>query len=436
MNITEFQSRREELMEIMGKGSMAILTSAPKQIRNHDVHYPYRQASNFHYLTGFPEPDAIAVIIPQRQQGQYILFCREQDDYDKTWNGNCAGLEGACEIYGADDAFPITDIDDIIPGLMESCHSLYYPMGYSQTFDEQLMAWLNELRSRANSGVVAPYEILALDHVLHEMRLFKSEAEIEAIRISVEIANRAHKRAMQLCSPGLYEYQLEAEIHHEFMRNGCRFPAFPTIVASGKNACTLHYNDNNDLLNDGDLILIDLGAEYDSYASDITRTYPINGRFTPIQKAIYELVLKTQAAALEQIYPGNQWNKPHQAAIETVTQGMIELGLLIGEFETLIEEKAYKRFYVPRIGHWLGIDVHDPSDYKIEGIWRELEAGMVMTVEPGLYINPAEDIHQDWWNIGVRIEDDVLITEWGHEVLTADLPRTVRDIEKLMARAR
>lgn len=434
MDMNEFKSRREELMEIMGKGSMAILSAAPKQLRNHDVPYPYRQASNFHYLTGFPEPDAIAVIMPQRQQGQYILFCREEDDYDTTWNGNRVGLEGACEIYGADDAFPITDVDDIIPGLMESCHCLYYPMGYSQEFDEQLMAWINQLRSRARSGIVAPYEILALDHVLHEMRLFKTAEEIDAIRTSVEIANRALRRAMQLCRPNLYEFQLEAEILHEFLRNGCRFPAFPTMVAGGKNACTLHYTDNSDLLNDGDLVLIDLGAEFDHYASDITRTFPVNGRFTPIQKAIYELVLKTQAAALEQIYPGNQWNQPHKAAIEVVTQGMIELGLLVGKFETLIEEEAYKRFYVPRIGHWLGIDVHDPGDYKIDGVWRELEAGMVMTVEPGLYILPAEDIHEDWWNIGVRIEDDVLITEWGHEVLTADLPKTVKDIQRLMAK--
>lgn len=286
MDKSEFKSRREELMEIMGKGGMAILAAAPTQIRSHDVHYPYRQDSNFYYLTGFPEPYALAVIIPQREQGQYIIFCRENDPDQETWQGSRAGLEGACEIYGADDAFPITDINDIVPGLMESCSRLYYPMGYYPEFDDQIMGWMNQLRKRARSGVVSPCEMVALDHIVHEMRLFKSEAEEQAMRTAADITIRAHKRAMRFCRPGLYEYELEAEIKHEFMRSGCRSPAFPTIVAGGKNACTLHYTENNSVLKDGDLVLIDAGAEFDYYASDITRTFPVNGHFTPAQKAM------------------------------------------------------------------------------------------------------------------------------------------------------
>ncbi len=295
------------------------------------------------------------------------------------------------------------------------------------------MEWMHQLRGRARSGVVAPNEMIALDHVLHEMRLFKTEVEVQTMRTAVDIAIRAHKRAMRLCRPGLFEYQLEAEIVHEFMRNGCRSPSYPPIVGSGKNACIFHYTENNSLLKDGDLVLIDAGAEFDHYASDITRTIPINGHFTPIQKTLYELVLEAQQAALSQIYPGNQWNKVYDAAAFVVTQGLIELGLLVGKLETLIEEEAYKRFYMPRIGHWLGMDVHDPSDYKVDDIWRELEPGIVMTVEPGIYISAAEDIPEEWWDIGIRIEDNVLVTEEGHEVLTADLPKTVAEIEAFMA---
>ncbi|RKZ93040.1 MAG: Xaa-Pro aminopeptidase [Candidatus Parabeggiatoa sp. nov. 1] len=432
MDKSEFESRRQKLMDIMGKGSMAILPAAPSLIRNRDVYYPYRQDSNFYYLTGFPEPEALAIIIPQREQGQYILFCREKNHDQETWHGNRAGLEGACEIHGADDAFPITDIDDIVPSLMESCRRLYYPMGYYQAFDNQIMGWMNQLRYRVRAGVVAPSEMVALDQVLHEMRLYKTEAEIQAIRAVVDVTIRAHKRAMQFCRPGLYEYEIEAEIIHEFLQSGCRSPAFPPIVASGKNAGILHYTDNNAILNDGDLLLIDAGAELDYYASDITRTFPVNGHFTKPQTTIYELVLKAQRAALSKIYPGNQWNEPYQAAIEVVTKGFIELGLLVGKFNALIEEEAYKRFYMLRIGHWLGMDVHDPGDYKVDELWRELEPGMVMTVEPGIYIPAQEDIPDEWWNICVRIEDDVLITENGHEVLTADLPKTVAEIEALM----
>jgi len=296
-----------------------------------------------------------------------------------------------------------------------------------------VIEWMNQLRELAGQGVVAPSEIIALDQVLHEMRLFKTEAEIQAIRTAIVMTVRAHKRAMQFCRANLYEYELEAEIVHELLRSGCRSLAFQPIVAGGKNAYTLHYTKNNDVLKEGDLVLIDIGAEFDNYVSDVTCTFPVNGRFTPAQRTIYELVLKAQQAALEQIYPGNHWNEPYQAAVKVITQGFKELGLLVGQLKNLIAEEAYKRFYVPRIGHWLGMDVHDPGDYKIDDMWRELEQGIVMTVEPGIYIPASKDIPKEWWNISVRIEDNVLITEKGHEVLTVGLPRTVAEIEAFMA---
>jgi Xaa-Pro aminopeptidase len=427
----EFKQRRQKLIGMMNEGSMAILPAAPENPR--DLHYPYHQDSHFYYLTGFPEPEALAVIVPHREQGQYILFCREKDKEKETWNGQRAGLEGACETYNADDAFPITQIDEIMPGLMESCSCLYYPMGYYQAFDEKITGWINQLRYRAGKGVVAPHKMVSLDFVLEEMRLRKTEAEVEELRASAKIIINAHKRAMRFCKPGLYEYELEAEIVHELLRNGCRSAAFPTIVAGGKNACTLHYIENNEVLNDGELVLIDAGAELNHYASDVSRTFPINGRFTRQQKTIYELVLKAQRAALNQIYPGKKWNEPYQAAIKVITQGLIELGILVGKMDKLIEEEAYKRFYMHRVGHWLGMDVHDGGNYKVGDVWRDLEPGMVMTVEPGIYIPAAIDIPDEWWNIGIRIEDDVLITEGGHDVLTADLPNTVAEIEALMA---
>ena len=412
---------------------MALLPTAPESPRNGHVNYPYRPDSDFYYLTGFPEPEALAVIIPEREQGQFLLFCREKNAEKELWHGRRAGLEGACQIYGADDAFPITDIDDIVPGLMETCRCLYYPIGCFPEFDEKIGEWMNHLRGKARSGVTTPKEIITLDHVLHEMRLYKSLAEIEQMRKASEITVRAHKRAMRACRPGKYEYQLEAEIVYEFLQGGCHAPAYPSIVAGGGNACILHYTENKDPLKDGDLVLIDAGAEFNYYASDITRTFPVNGHFSPAQKTIYELVLKAQRAAINKIYPGHHWNEPYQAAVEVITSGLKDLGLLLGRLDTLIEEEAYKRFYMHRIGHWIGMDVHDPSEYKTNETWRILRPGMVMTVEPGLYIPAAEDIPEEWWNIGVRIEDDVLVTENGHDILTAGLPKTVWEIESFLA---
>lgn len=434
INKVEFQQRRQRLMTKMEPGSMAIIPTAPAYLRNCNVYHPYRPDSHFYYLTGFPEPNAVAVILPQREQGQYILFCREGYSQQERWDGAYVGLEGACEHYQADDAFPITDIDDIIPALMESCHRLYYPMGYYPTFDERVMEWLNQLRHRLHEGVVAPKEVTSLDYILHEMRLYKTNAEIATIRAAIALTISAHKRAMRYAQPGLYEYQLEAEIIHELMSNGSRSLAFPCIIASGKNIGTYHYTQNNDFIKDNELILIDIGAEVDYYACDITRTFPSNGHFTKPQKLLYELVLAAQQAALKKIGPGSRWNEPYQAAIQVITKGLKELGILVGKLNILIEEEAYKRFMMPGIGHWLGMDVHEGAEYRINETWREFAPGMVMTVEPGIFIPEAPDIADEWWNLGVRIEDNIMVTKDGYELLTADLPRTVAEIETFIAK--
>jgi Xaa-Pro aminopeptidase len=435
MEASEFARRREALKRILGTGSMALIPAAPTATRNRDVEYPYRQDSHFYYLTGFAEPEALAVIIPGREQGEYILFCREKDPEQESWHGKRAGLEGACDMYGADDAFPITDIDDIVPGLMEHCKRIFYAMGCHPNFDQQVLDWLNYLRNQVRKGVNVPQEIVTLDHVISEMRLLKSTAEIEAIRRAADITMRAHERAMQYARHGVWEYQVEAEMYHEFMLGGARAPSYPAIVGGGENACTLHYTDNASQLKNGDLVLIDAGAEYDFYAADITRTFPVNGVFSEAQRQIYELVLAAQTAAFAEIYPGNPWIAPQQAAVRTITAGLLELGLLHGKLDVLIEEEGYKRFYMHRCGHWLGMDVHDVGEYKVDDAWRPFVAGMTLTVEPGIYIPAADDVDPRWWNIGVRIEDDILVTTNGHEVLTAALLKRVDEIEAFMAQS-
>ena len=422
------------LMHMIGEGSIVIIPSTPVSYRNRDVEYPYRPDSDFHYLTGFPEPEAVAILMPGRKQGEFIMFCRERDPKMEMWTGPRIGQERACSIYGADDAFPIDDIDEILPGLLEDRDKVYYTMGSHQEFDHKLMEWLNQIRQKSRAGIHTPAEFVALDHLLHEMRLFKSTGEINAMRRAAKISASAHRRAMQVCRPGMMEYQIEAELIHEFMRNGSRSPAYPSIVGGGRNACVLHYTNNNAVLNDGDLLLIDAGAEYDGYAADITRTFPVNGLFNKSQAAIYEVVLAAQLAAIKKVKPGNHWNDPHGAAVRVLTKGLIELGLLKGDLRYLIKKEAYRRFYMHRTGHWLGMDVHDVGDYKIGNVWRLLEPGMVMTVEPGIYIpDRSKGIAKKWWNIGVRIEDDVLVTRNGHDVLSNDAPKTVADIEALMA---
>ncbi|HEX4880957.1 MAG TPA: Xaa-Pro aminopeptidase [Porticoccaceae bacterium] len=430
----EFARRRRDLMAMMGRNSIAVLTAAPERVRSRDTHFPYRQDSDFHYLSGFPEPEAVLVLLPKRREGEFILFCRERDRAREIWDGYRAGPEGAREHYGADDAFPVADIDDILPGLLEGRDRVYYALGRNRAFDTQMLDWLDGIRARARSGAVPPEEFVDLDHLLHEMRLFKSAKELGVMRKAGAISARAHCRAMRAARPGLYEYQLQAEIEHAFASEGARHPAYGSIVGGGANACVLHYVDNSALLQDGDLVLIDAGCEYQHYAADITRTFPVNGRFSAPQQALYEVVLAAQLAAIDAVRAGNHWDEPHKATVRVITEGLVELGLLKGNVGELIERNAYAEFYMHRAGHWLGMDVHDVGDYKVDGEWRTLEPGMVMTVEPGIYVAPDHrKVAKKWRGIGIRIEDDVAITRKGPEVLTAGVPKTIADIEHLMA---
>lgn len=421
-------------MDLMGPNSIAIVPSAREKIRSRDTGYPFRQDSDLHYLCNFDEPESVLVLIPGREHGEFVLFCRERDKTKEIWNGYRAGPEGARQQFGADDAFPIDDIDEILSGLIEGCERVYYAMGCNAEFDRQVMGWLNRIRSQVRAGASPPGEFLDLNHHLHDMRLFKSAAELRTMSESAEIAAAAHCRAMEMCKPGVFEYQLEAEILHHFAVSGARFPAYNTIVGGGANGCVLHYVENTDPLREGDLVLIDAGCEFNYYASDITRTFPVNGVFSREQKALYELVLKAQLAAIEQVRPGNHWNDPHDVSVRVLTAGLVDLGLLKGDTDTLIEEGAYKEFYMHRIGHWLGMDVHDVGDYKVHGQWRVLEPGMVMTVEPGLYVAPDNtNVAKKWRGIGIRIEDDVVVTKKGCNVLTSGVPKAVDEIEALMA---
>lgn len=433
MNLKEYNRRRKTLMRMMGDKAIAVVQAAPPQTRNRDVEYPYRQDSDFFYLTGFPEPESVAVLIPGRSQGQYIIFCRERDLEQETWHGRRVGQKGAVQQYGCDDAFPISDIDEILPGLLEDRKRVYYTLGQDSDFDQRLMGWINQLRGRVRSGSHPPHEFVSLDYLVHDMRLYKSRVEIGAMRKAAKISISAHKRAMRMCRPGMGEFQIEAELLYEFRRAGA-VPAYPSIVGGGENACILHYTENAASLNNGDLLLVDAGCEYAGYASDITRTYPVNGHFSSVQRDVYELVLQAQAAAIKKARPGNHWNDPHDAAVKVLTKGLIEFGWLKGRPSKLIKDGDYRRFYMHRTGHWLGLDVHDVGDYRVGEQWRVLEPGMVMTVEPGLYI-PARSkgVPKRWWNIGIRIEDDVLVTREGNVVLTDGLPKEANQIEALMA---
>jgi Xaa-Pro aminopeptidase len=434
ISVREYARRRKDLMALMGSNSIAIVPAAQLQLRNRDVEYPFRQDSDFHYLSGFDEPGAVLVLLPGRKQGQVVLFCQERDPEKELWSGYRAGPEGACSDYGVDDAFPISDIDEILPGLIEGRERMYYAMGKAPEFDRQIMEWVNTIRSKVRSGAHPPGEFVDLDHLLHEQRLLKSPAELKLMRRAAKISAGAHIRAMQACKAGLNEYHLEAELLHEFMANGCRNWAYPPIVGAGDNGCILHYIDNNQLLVDGDLVLIDGGCELDGYAADITRTFPVNGVFTTAQRQLYQLCLEAQIAAIDSIKPGVSWSLPHDVAVRAITEGLLKLGLLKGQLQRLIDNKAYQPFYMHRTGHWLGMDVHDVGDYKIGDQWRELEPGMVLTVEPGIYVSQANTrVAKKWRGIGIRIEDDVVVTRHGCEVLSRDAPKQIDEIEALMA---
>jgi Xaa-Pro aminopeptidase len=430
MDRTEFARRRRQFMRIIGKDAIAILPAAPVRHRNGDIEYAYRQDSHFHYLSGFPEPDAVAVLCPGRPQGEYLLFVRERDAVRESWDGARAGTEGAVELYGADDAFPIADIDEILPGLLEQRSQVFYSMGTHVEFDPRLTAWVHSLRAQTRQGGGGVQEFVALNHVLDDMRLYKSRSEQVKLRRAAQIAVGAHRRAMRFAAPGRMEYEVMAEVMHEFRSHNADASYHP-IVGGGANACVMHYRSNDQALCEGDLLLLDAGCEHDLYASDITRTFPVSGRFTAVQRAVYEVVLEAQLAAIDKVRPGNHWNQPHEAAVRVITAGLVKLKLLKGSLPKLIRDQAYQQFFNHRTGHWLGLDVHDVGDYKVGGEWRVLEPGMALTVEPGIYIRPAAQVPKEFWNIGIRIEDDVLVTRQGPEVLTGALEKTPEAIESL-----
>ncbi len=417
---------------MLGDG-IAILTTAHHQLRNGDVLFQFRPDSDFFYLTNFPEPEAVAVFIPNRVEGEFMLFCRQKDPAKEQWDGLRAGLEGAVKDYGADQAFPIEQLDQHLPALLDNRDKVFTMMGRYPEFDSELLNNINAVRSNRRSGAHAPGEYVDLRHILHEMRLIKKKDEIKIMRAAGKLAAAGHIRAMQSTAPGKYEYQVQAEMECVFSLGGSQFPAYPSIVAGGKNACILHYVENNAELNDGDLLLIDAGAEVDCYASDITRTFPVNGKYSGPQRALYEIVLASQKAAIAEVKPNTSVFQYHETAVRVITEGLIDIGLLSGEVNELIETNAYHRFYMHRTGHWLGMDVHDVGDYKIDEDWRILEPGMVLTVEPGLYISAEDDIDTKWHDIGIRIEDDVHVTSKGNEVLTKDVPSEMDDVEALMA---
>ena len=430
INATPFRKRREQLIEKMGNG-IAIVPTATEKYRNNDAGYPYRADSYFHSLTGFPEPEAVLVLIAG-DKPQQILFCRDKDVERETWDGFRYGPEGAMEAFGFDAAFPIKSLDEQLPQLITDQAALYFSMGHDAAWDTRITAALNAVRALSRAGKRPPADIRDIHTPLDAMRLIKDEYEIGLMKQAAKISTGAHKRAMQFAAPGKYEYEIEAELLHEFRRHGSQYPAYTSIVAAGANACVLHYIENNRQVGNNDLILIDAGCELDGYASDITRTFPANGRFSPAQRDIYELVLTAQAAAIATTKPGAGFLDPHDAALNVLAQGMIDLKLLTGTLDEVLEKETYRRFYMHRTSHWLGLDVHDAGEYKSGDSWAKLEAGMVLTIEPGCYVRPADDVPEAFWNIGVRIEDDALVTADGCEIITAAAPKSVADIEAVM----
>ncbi len=429
----EFAKRRLQLMEIAGDGSVIIVRAATPKIRNNDANYPYRQHSDFLYLSGFSEPDAMMVLLPQDDGGRSILFCRERDPHREMWDGVMAGTEGAVEQYGFDEAFPINEMEKLLPRLLHGSERVYYDLGKDPDFDQLLIGWMNDFRAKTRKKFLAPDEIIALDHSLHEMRLFKSRTEITAMKKSARIAATAHQRAMQICKPGMNEAEVHAELLHNFTRNQCEASYIP-IVAGGANACVLHYISNRDELKDGDLLLIDAGAEYDGYASDITRTFPVNGKFSAPQRDLYEVVLAAQLKAIDAVRAGNPWEQVHETAVQVATEGMIDLGILKSSLDEALEEEHFKAFYVHNTGHWLGLDVHDVGEYEIDGHSRVLEPGMVLTVEPGIYVPPsATSVDEIWRGLGIRVEDNVVVTRGEADILSSGICKTMDDIEVLMA---
>lgn len=430
--LAEYAARRARLLAAIGPDSVAIVPSAREVIRNRDAHYRFRQDSDFLYLTGFNEPDAMLVLAPGRSEGAFLLFVRPRDPAREIWDGRRAGPEGAVSRYGADQAFVIGDFEQQLQSLLAGRNRLFYTLGEHPEWDGRIAAVVREIREVSRRGAAAPTDIVALESTLHEQRLIKTEAELALLRHACQVTAGAHVRAMRSTRPGNWEWAVAAEIHHEFERHGMEC-GYGSIVGGGENACILHYKENESQLNDGDLLLIDAGGEYQGYTADITRTFPVNGRYSGPQKAVYEVVLAAQLAAIAELTAGNASSRPHEVATKVLTEGMVALGLLSGDVDSLIAEGRHRQFYMHGTGHWLGLDVHDVGRYKIDGVARPFQPGMVMTVEPGLYIAPgSEGVDPRFHGIGIRIEDDVLVTAGAPEVLTASVPKAVADIEALM----
>ena len=424
-----FQKRRQQLMNMVEPNSLIIIPSASPSIRSRDIEYRYRQNSDFYYLNGFPEPNAVMVLIPERSEGEFVLFCQERNQTKEQWDGERVGPDGAMKNYGVDDAYPIDEIDDILPTLLKNKEYIYYPMQRNDQFELKIKAWINI--NMLQKKPITP-EIISLDHLLHDMRLFKTKAEISAMKRAAKIAVKAHENAMKAAQPNMYEYELEAEYIYEFKKSNASHSYNP-IVGSGINACILHYVENNKLLKDGDLVLIDAGCELNYYASDITRTFPVNGRFSEAQLDIYNIVLEAQLSAIDEVKKGNHFNDPHRVAVRIITQGLIDVGLLSGNINQLIDIEAYRRFFMHRTGHWIGMDVHDVGDYKVDDEWRTLENGMVTTIEPGIYIGSESDIPIKYRNIGLRIEDMVVVNNESPIVLSQSLVKNPTEIEVMMS---
>jgi len=435
MDLTDFEparyaARRRRLAAGMAEG-VAVVPTAPERLRSRDTHYPYRFDSHFWYLSGFSEPESVLVIVAGKEP-RSLLFCRERSEEREVWDGFRHGPQAARERFGFDAAFPIAALDDEMPKLLAEQPALHYPVGSDAAWDARAMKWLNAVREKARAGIAAPQRLHDVRALLDEMRLVKDADELAAMRHAAAISAAAHHRAMRATRAGRFEYELEAELLYEFRRRGAQFPAYWPIVAGGANACVLHYVFNDAPLRAGDLVLIDAGCEMDGYAADLTRTFPVSGRFAPAQRDVYALVLEAQRAAMAKVRAGNAWNEPHDAAVRVLAQGMLDLKLLAGSLDEVLEKESYKRFYMHRTGHWLGLDVHDAGDYKHAGEWRTLVPGMTLTVEPGLYVRAADDVPRALRDIGVRIEDDVLVTSDACEVLTAEAVKGMDEIEALM----
>jgi len=432
ITLAEFAKRRKRLMQSISSTGIIILTAAPIALRSGDSDYPYRQNNDFYYLTGFEEPEAVAILVPSNAGGEFILFSRPRHPEEEIWTGARAGQTGAKK-FGADRAYPMGQLADKLPELLSGRTEIHYALGANQTFDAVLFAAIHKIRGKIRNGSQSPFAFIDLVQTVHEMRVIKSPAEINLMRTAAEISAVAHSHVMSICRPGMNEYQLEAEMTYLFQRNGARHSAYTSIVGSGANSCVLHYNDNNRIIANNSLVLVDAGSEYRYYASDVTRTFPANGKFSAEQRAIYEIVLTAQLAGIKAVHPHAEWSAPQKAIVKIITQGLLDLGLLKGSLKNLLEVEAYKPFYMHSSGHWLGLDVHDVGCYKVDSKWRRFQPGMVLTVEPGIYISAKmPNIPKRWHNIGIRIEDDVLVTATGNNVLSAGAPKTIQAIEEIM----